>query len=168
MELDRTPLMILVVLTVVAAVQFVRYYNLVPATLATHFGITGQPNGWTSKTAFVSIMGGIEAALMVLAFLIARLGARFPTVGINIPNRDYWLEPARRDETLRFLWNYILWTDALLVTFLIAITEIIFRANIIDTPSLPNSFPYVVGAFVLVMVWMSLRVLLRFRRPDTA
>ncbi len=166
-ELDRTPLTIMVLLVIVAAVQFVHYYGIIPDRLVTHFDMAGRANGWMDRAGFVATMAAIEAIFVVGALLFVRYAARIPTGIMNIPNRDYWLQPERKDDTLRFIWSQILWIETATLAFLIAVTESVFRANMTGgTPSLPSSFFYVLAAFVVLIVWLSLRILIRFRREE--
>ncbi len=167
-ETDRTPLTVLLALAALAAIQLIHHYLHLPGTLATHFGFGGQADGWTDKPSFFIIYGIVELAIVVGAFLIARFAARFPTGALNIPNRDYWLEPERRPVSLKFIWSQVLWIEAATLAFLIAIAEIIFRANLSPAPSeLPEEFVVVLVVFVVVMAWLSLRIVRRFRGPRT-
>lgn len=111
-EIDGTPLTVLLVLAALAAVQLVHHYPNLPGTITTHFGVSGQADGWSVKQSFFPTYGIIEAAMVVAAFLMARFAARIPTGALNIPNRDYWLAPERRSESLRFVWSQILWIEA--------------------------------------------------------
>ena len=38
---------------------------------------------------------------------------RMMTSAINIPNRDYWLAPARREATLRYIEAHAYWLGSL-------------------------------------------------------
>lgn len=166
-EIDRTPLTTMLVLAVVAVIQFVHYYARLPDTLATHFNMAGQPNGWTGRAGFIATMGAIEALFVVGALLFTKFAARIPTGALNIPNRDYWLEPARRSDSLKFVWSHILWIETITLAFLIAVTEVVFRSNLTGgTPALPGNFFYVLVVFVLTIGWLSIRILLRFRRHE--
>ncbi len=164
-EIDRTPMMIMLVLIVVAVVQFAHYYAKLPETLATHFNMAGQPNGWTGRAGFIATMGAIEAFFVIGAFLFTRFAARIPTSALNIPNRDYWMEPARRSDSLKFVWSHILWIETITLAFLIVVAEVVFRSNLTGgTPALPGDFFYVLVVFVVTIGWLAIRILLRFRR----
>jgi uncharacterized membrane protein len=164
--MDKTPLTVVLLLAAVAAYQFWHYYPDLPKMLATHFGVSGQADGWSDKGVFVLTYGLIEAALVLGAFLTARFGMRIPTGSLNMPNKDYWLAEERREESLRFVWNKVLWIEAATLAYLIVIAEIIFRANLAPgPPTLGRDFFVALIAFVVVMGWMCVHILVRFRLP---
>ncbi|MFH1501759.1 MAG: DUF1648 domain-containing protein [Candidatus Eisenbacteria bacterium] len=165
-EVDRSPLTVMVLLAAVAAFQLVHHYPNLPETIATHFGASGQADGWSGTRSFMLIYGVIEGAMVVGAFLIARFAMRIPTGALNIPNRDYWLEPERRSESLHFVWSRVLWMMAATLAFLIAVAEIVFRSNLTPgPPALTRDFLIVLVVFVAVTGWFSLGILTRFRLP---
>lgn len=167
MKIDKTPLLVLLILAAVAASQFARHYPELPQTIAVHFAVDGRANGWSHKDAFVLTYGAVEAAIVLAALGLAFLGHRIPANFLNIPNRDYWLAPERRRETLRYAWTRVIWLEAATLAFLIAIAEIIFRANrAAGSPTLTSNFFVVLVAFVVAIIWQSVSMMLRFRRLD--
>jgi uncharacterized membrane protein len=166
MKVDKTPLLVLLILVAVAAGQFARHYPELPETIAVHFGSDGRANGWSDKDAFVLTYGAVEAIIVLTALALAFLGDRIPTSSVNLPNRDYWLAPERRRETLRFAWTRVAWLEAATLAFLIAVAEIIFRANrTAGPPTLTSDFFVVLAAFVVAILWQSVSMMLRFRTP---
>ena len=100
---------------------------------------------------------------VALAFIIDRTPVKF----VNIPHRDYWLSPERRGETITFMSSQILWMEAATLAFLIAIAQLVFKENLGDAPPrLSGDFWYVLVPFVGVILWFSLRIILKFRRRD--
>lgn len=166
MKVDRTPVTVMLLLAVVAAAQLLYYYPKLPATIAVHFGTSGQANGWSGKASFFTIYAAIEAAIALAGIALAFLGERIPTSFLNMPNRDYWLAPERREESLGFFWTQTIWIEAITLAFLVAIAELVFRANIGDgEPRLSNDFTVIIVVFVAAVVWQSIRILRRFSRP---
>ena len=96
-------LVTLLCLTVFAAVFVIYTTRYLPDTVATHFGADNQANGWMSRNGYrffiLSFMIGISA---FVSFVVGTLPRKFPQ-WTNVPNRDYWLAPARREESLRYL-----------------------------------------------------------------
>lgn len=166
MRVDRTPLFVLVVLAVVAAGQFATHYPELPQTMAVHFGADGRANGWSDKGAFTVAYAAVEAVILLAAVALALFGDRIPTNALNIPNADYWLAPERRRETLRFTWTRVVWLETATMAFLIAVAEVVFRANRAEgPPALTSNFFVVLAAFVVAIVWQSVSMMLRFRVP---
>jgi hypothetical protein len=104
---------------------------------------------------------GLPALLVVVTwFALGSSSAR-----INLPNRDYWLAPERRTETLAFLRISIIWFGVLLVTFLCYAHWLVVRANESQPVRLAESW-FIGGLVVfLVATLIWLKVLFgRFRR----
>ena len=166
MKVDRTPLLVLLALIVVAATQFASHYPELPQTIAVHFDAEGRANGWSDKGTFLITYGAVEAAILLAALALSLFGDRIPARNLNIPNPEYWLTPERRRETLRYTWTRVVWLEAATLAFLIAIAEIIFRANRgAGPPTLTRDFFIVLVAFVVAIIWQSVSMMLKFRVP---
>ena len=75
-----------------------------PARIASHFDGSGQADGWTDRTGYLAFGIGIGLFVLVGLPLLARLLLRGSGVGINVPHKDYWLDPQhpqRREEFVR-------------------------------------------------------------------
>jgi len=165
MRFDRAPVRILLLLAAVAAVQMVYYYPQLPERLAVHFGASGEPNGWSSKGEFVALFGAMEAFFVLFGMAMAVTLDRIPVALINVPRKDYWFSPERRGESLEFIKNQILWIETATLGFFVAIAQIIFIENLGDVPPrLSGDFWYVLVAFVATVLWLALRMILRFLR----
>ena len=166
MRLDRTPVTILLLLAAVAVIQMTHYYPLLPERLAVHFGASGEADGWSSKGEFMVLFGGMEAFFVLFGVAFAILLDRVPVALINIPHKVYWFSPERQEESRAFLRNQILWIETATLGFLVALAQLIFRENLGSAPPrLPGDFWYVLGAFVAAVLWFSVRIIRRFRRP---
>jgi len=166
MRLNRTPMTVLLLLAAVAAIQMTHYYPLLPERLAVHFGAAGEANGWSSKGEFIVLFGAMEAFIVLFGWAFAILLDRIPMALLNIPNKDYWFSPERQEESWEFLRNQILWMETATLGFLVALAQLIFKENLGSAPPrLPDSFWYVLVAFVAVVLWFSARIIMRFRRP---
>jgi len=166
-KVDRTPVTVLLLLAVVAAGQLLHYYPKLPETIAVHFAASGQANGWAGKAGFFPIFAVIEAAIVLLGLAAAFLGERMPASFLNMPNRDYWLSPERREESLTFFWTQATWIEAATLAFLIVIAEFMFRANLAGgAPTLTRDFLLVLVVFVAGILWLSFRIVRRFSRAS--
>jgi hypothetical protein len=72
---------------------------------------------------------------MILFGGIARLLKAIPTALINIPNRDYWFSPARRDESRAWLSEQLQSFGLVVALFLVVVMQLVFRANTGGTPA---------------------------------
>jgi uncharacterized membrane protein len=100
-----------------------------PSRVATHFDGSGQPDGWTSRKAHLRFMTlfGLAFPLFVPAMIYA---SRFlPDRLYNLPNRDYWFAPARRTQTMAYLFRHSLWFASMALCFVMGIHFLIIQAN---------------------------------------
>jgi uncharacterized membrane protein len=126
----RMSLVALLAAVALAAFQLWHAVPQLPETVATHFGLRGEADGWSSRESFV-----LFAAILVLAFAglpvaINWMVARLPPSLINIPHREYWLSEERRGTTLRQLRGSMEWFGVISVAFAIAINHATIRANL--------------------------------------
>jgi hypothetical protein len=167
MKLNRAPITVLLLLAALAAAQMLHYHPLLPDSIAVHFGAGGEPNGWSDKTEFVLAYGATEAFIVLLGVALAFALGRIPVALVNIPHREYWLSPERREGTVEFLSKQIVWLEALTLAFLIVIAQLVFKGNLGDAPPrLSGDFWYVLVAFVGATLWVAIGIILRFRRTD--
>lgn len=78
-------------------------YPQLPDVLASHFGASGSPNGFQSKTVFFGMLLTILLGVgSLMTFVVPALLSSRPGI-TNLPNQQYWFAPERRAATLRFL-----------------------------------------------------------------
>lgn len=114
----------------VAAAHVGWYYGELPSRMASHFGPDGDANGWMSRTAFAVSYVGIVAAMALLYCGLAWGLPRLPTSMINLPRRDYWLAPERRQRTLEDLGRQLAAIGVATVLFLMLVFHLCLKANI--------------------------------------
>lgn len=133
-----------------------RSVSLLPDPVATHFDLSGQPDGWMSRAGaitFVQAMGlGLPLFIVALSAMIRFL----PAGMINIPNREFWLAPERRAETASRMSAAMLWLACLLVCFLAGMHCLTIVANRTVPAHMPASGLWIILAAFLVClgVWI--------------
>ncbi|MCA9181618.1 MAG: DUF1648 domain-containing protein [Planctomycetales bacterium] len=151
--------------TAIAVIQNVWYWQQLPARVATHFGVDGEPNVWMSRNAATALMLALQVGLpLFMAGLGAGMGW-IPASLVNIPNRQYWFEPERRESTIRTLQLLLLFSALLTSLFLIWLSHLTFHANMTGgglplRDGLGGIVLYLVGVFATagISLW-------RFRCP---
>lgn len=151
MRLSR---MIVFFLIAVFVSQCVFYYPNLPDEMASHFGVSGEPDGFMLKKDFF-IFEAIVLAVIVLQFkFLPFLAEKTPNRLINMPNKEFWFSEERRGETVRTIGNYFEWFSAALLALFIGINQLAFRANLTGENLSPSSW-LIIGAFLLfVFVWL--------------
>lgn len=136
-----------------------------PDTVASHFDAAGVANGHMSRTAYTAIMLLVGIASPLITGLAG--GAVYRSRGdrMKLPNKDYWLAPARREETIRFLGGHSMVFGCMLALFLCYGHWLVVLANRQVPPQLNSaSFMAALGVFMAgVMAWVA-ALFLKFGR----
>jgi hypothetical protein len=150
-----------------ALIQVGTYAESLPPTMATHFGAGGVPNGYMSKEGFIVFYLGFMFFLPGLFMAASVLIEKLPVSLINIPNRKYWMTPARREQTVTSLARGIRFLGLMTGLFLIAIDQLVINANMVKPPVLDERGTWVfLFAFVFTIISFLLWITIRFRKPD--
>ncbi len=116
------------------------------------------------RAIYIFFMLAFVIGLPVLLVFATSFAIGHPSARINLPNRDYWLAPERRDETILVLRAGIMWFGTLLVAFLCYAHWLVVLANESQPAHLDESW-FVGGLAVFVvatLVWLTV-LLGRFR-----
>jgi uncharacterized membrane protein len=118
-------------------------------------------------TFYVGFMLVFVIGLPALMVTVTWLAIGSPKARINLPNKDYWLAPERRAETIAFLRSSILWFGTGLVAFLCYAHWLVVLANESQPAHLANSWFLggLVVFFAALLIW--LKVLLGHFRQST-
>ena len=152
---DRLPRVLFLALLAGAAVFILATSDALPEQVATHFGATGRPNATMTQSGYRLYM-----LLMTVGFPVLMVAAmswlprRFPNL-TNIPRRDYWMAPERRERALALLARRALWLGCGLVLFACTIHWLLMRAHQVTPPRLPTApFLAVLAVFLaFIGIW---------------
>ena len=155
---------VLVLSLVVAIAVFLATSAGLPATVATHFASGGRANGFMTRVGYQVFYCALMTLMAAVTYgSFAWLPKHFPRT-LNLPHRDYWLEPRRRDATMATLRMFGAAMGVLVITLLIAIHLLVIDAHGRTPPTLhePTMFA-VLGAFLALMVALLAAFYMRFR-----
>jgi hypothetical protein len=161
----EVPRRILWLLAAAALVQIAWYYPRLPATVASQFDSQGRPTAWMTRDGFFLLYGAMVALQLGVFGAGFRLMRRLPNRLFNLPHRDYWLAPERRDETLDYLETWGLWTGCAVVALLLGIFQLVIEANLKQAPLPPGPTWALLGGFLAFALIAMARLLSRFARP---
>ncbi|AGA24612.1 DUF1648 domain-containing protein [Singulisphaera acidiphila] len=113
-------------------------YPKLPERVATHFGFSGEPDGWMSRPACAAFTLGVAALTALICAGSTYLARFFTDSAINIPNRAYWLAPERRRETYDKIFSLGLWIACLTTALFLAFHMLVVRANQANPVRLPT------------------------------
>jgi hypothetical protein len=148
----------------VAIAIFLATSATLPATVATHFAAGGRANGFMTRIGYQVFYSALMTFLVVVTYgSLTWLPARLTHL-LNLPNRDYWLDPRRMDATLGTLRAFGAAMAVMMLTLLVAIHLLVIDAHERTPPTLhePAMFA-MLGAFVALLVGLLVAMYLRFR-----
>lgn len=157
----------LVFLIVAAAAFVLASSRWLPPVVASHFDAAGNANGAMPRHIYTLIMTAlIVVAPSVVAFASTRALDQ-PGARINLPRRDHWLAPERRERTLADLRAFFRRFAAALTLFLAYAHGLVVRANGLRPPHLAPG-PFLLGllVFLLALGGWTIALLRRFQAPD--
>ncbi len=152
------------VLLALAAWQLVHYYPLMPEHMASHFSGSGKADGWSEKSSFFILFGGMTAFLAAIFFGLAVAIPAFPVSTVNIPNREHYLSPEHRDETYRTIISFMIWFGSVTIAFFMWIADQTFRANLMPEPRLGDGFMIGLVAYLVFSVVATIALIVRFAK----
>ncbi|HMK61260.1 MAG TPA: DUF1648 domain-containing protein [Dissulfurispiraceae bacterium] len=160
----RKQLAIMVFIILASLAQILYYYPQLPDVIASHFNASGTANGWQPKRAFFAIYGGVLVLLVLVFSGSALFMDRIPYSLINLPRKDYWLAPERRDETFLFINNQMLMFGNATLLFIFIVFQLVIKENLTHQNLLspPIMLP-LLGVYILATIVWTVRFILRFR-----
>jgi hypothetical protein len=151
--------------TLAAALMFVYYTSKsLPSVVASHFNSFGVATGFLPREIYVPVMLGVVLLPPIFLVLIPRLALRNPNARINVPHRDYWLAPERRQQTVEIISQQSTHFAVMLVLFLCYSHWMVVHANSSSPPSLSSG--WLLAGLVVFMgltVRWATRLIARFR-----
>jgi uncharacterized membrane protein len=162
----RIPRVLFVVIDLLAIAQCVHDYPLLPDRLASHFGASGMPNGWMTKSQFFITFAIVLLPALAVEFWVSHRIANKPDAKLRLPNKEYWLAPERRAETFAYFDSFFAWYGCAFLFVEVFAMGLAMRANFDTPPQLPTG-PIVsdLVGFVLFNVVAVIAMLRRFSIP---
>ncbi|MGQ0553143.1 MAG: DUF1648 domain-containing protein [Planctomycetota bacterium] len=164
--MNRLALFVLLALMLLFGAQAAYYYPQMPERMATHFDFSGQADGYMSRSALIWVTAFTALMSGGMMFGIALLLKRLPDSLINMPNKDYWLVPARRDESLDAMTGSLLWIGSATMGLMLVVFQSIYRANLDGSNAVGWSAMVLLGVYLLIVLAIAVRMMRRFRMPS--
>ncbi|WZO99181.1 DUF1648 domain-containing protein [Isosphaeraceae bacterium EP7] len=135
----KSGMILLIGLYVVLAAVAVGTEPMLPARVATHFSVSGVPDGWMSRRAQTISSLGVAAFLVLATSVPLYLARHFSDSTVNLPHREYWLAPERRDATFAHISGIGVMLACLSLVLMISLQILVVRANLRTPVRLPAS-----------------------------
>ena len=161
------PLILLVALCLLSMMQAAYYHPQLPGLVATHFDAAGRASGWMPRAHFFQYQVVFTLGFAAFFGSLAFVTGIFPDAWINLPHKDYWLAPARREQTRRRITRMVLSAGCGALAFFLFLHQRVSQANLDGTHRLTPSFGVILAASLLLIVGPLVPSLLHFLRKPT-
>jgi uncharacterized membrane protein len=134
-----------------------------PDIVASHFNSTGHADGYMLRNTYLVFMGVVTVAVPFAIVVLQALMVHRPE-RLSLRNREYWLAPERREETLEFLNLHATRFAAMLVLLLCVVHWLLVKANAVQPAHLDSRLfiTALVAFLVTTVVWLA-ALYIRFR-----
>ncbi len=158
--------LVFVTLSLACIVQALSYYGSLPEKVALHFGLSGQADGWGSR-ADLLILHLVAVAVTVASFLGLGLALpRLPDWMINLPNKEVWLTPERRPQTIEYLATSLLWLGSLTQLLLLDLFYQTYLVQLGQASRLEHAWLSMAVYLVAITIWIT-RLMARFKKGES-
>ncbi|HZF17178.1 MAG TPA: hypothetical protein VE046_14665 [Steroidobacteraceae bacterium] len=156
MSLNKALPHLFLIVAAAAMAQISLQLRSLPPVLATKFDFEGAPVAWMKLGAVRMFEFSLLVIFLFGFWLLPRLLAHRPTTYWRIPNRDYWLAPERRGQTIEALHGLISWMGVVVLLLFMAVTQLVFDANLRTPPHLASdALIWLLLSFVLfIVMWI--------------
>jgi uncharacterized membrane protein len=162
----RMPRILFFGIVFAAIAQCVHDFPLLPDRMASHFGVSGMPNGWMTKPQFFITYAVMLLLPLVVEFRVSHRIANKPDAKLRLPNKEYWLAPEHRAETFAYFDSFFAWFGCALLFVEVFAMGVAMRANFDAPPQLPTGpIVSVIVGFVLFNAAAVIAMLRRFSVP---
>jgi serine/threonine-protein kinase len=155
------------VLWLIALLQQLLYWQRLPERVATHFDGSGKPNGWMHRDNAALLMVGFETLMPAIFLGIAYAIYFIPSQFINIPHREFWLAPDKREASIAFVARSTAAFSLAISLFFIGMNHLTYLANQSGGNLNPLWFWTLMACFLVFTALWVLGLMLRFRIPAT-
>lgn len=161
MTIRRLSLAVFFVLCTICVVQVVWYYPQLPEKVASHFGLSGRPDAWSTKTFFATFYLATTGGCALLFLGISFWMSKIPISLINLPNKAYWLSPERKKKTFDFMFHYFLWFASATLLLLLDMFQQSILVHLGKTESLPHPL-LSLGLYISFTIVWSIGLIVKF------
>lgn len=163
---QRLAAIVMIALGMFLLVRCAMVWPQLPPVVASHFDGRGVPNGFQSRGAFMSIIVGVQALLSFVFGVMPRLLRNIPPKMINIPHREYWLQPGRIEQALDRYSTWSTWFGCSTCVLMIGVFELAVRANLTGQPMSPTLTWLLIGGYLIGTVVAIIRLHIMLKPPQ--
>ena len=154
----------LVAILLVVAITIFATIGRMPPVVASHFMASGAANAVMTRGRYLAFLLVVALGLPAFIGFVPGRALNGPTPRVNLPNRDYWFAPERRDQAVAVLKAYFAHVGAGMAVFMAYVHWLVLRANAFRPPHLETPVLFAgLAVFVTGMLLRSIVLVMRFR-----
>ncbi len=119
-----------------------------------------------SKTAASLMMVVFQVGIPYFLVAVAHFASSLPAQWVNIPNREYWLSPERRRDSMEFVQAIMGWIAVLVSLLAMVVAHLTFVANVSGERLNTRLFGFALVVYLVVVIGLVVKLVFRFQlRP---
>lgn len=143
-------------------------YVILPENVAIHFGVDGTPDRWAPTYVNALLMAATHCVIFAVLIFSTKATRLFPKKYINIPNKHYWLQDGNWRTVESILSQEMYLFGSVLFAFMFFVGLLALQANLSTPVRLRmDLFWWPFGALMCFMVYWTIRLVKRFKVPDS-
>jgi len=157
------------VLTMGMIIQVITYALILPDSVPIHFSSNGADSYGTKWELLGPYIGVYVGLSLFFIFLIAVIPTCTSCQFVNIPNKEYWFDPAHPERTkyaLRIVSIWFAWFLCTMQCFLFAIFELLFEIARNDTDAIFFVFYIFLGCFFIALIVQIVVLCMKMSIPE--
>lgn len=132
------PRIVLATLLALLALLLIVEAMYLPNKVASHFDISGRPNGWMTREGHLLFSAVFSFAFPLMPVGLFKLMRFMPVQSINLSHKEYWLAEERREETYGWMVSHSLWFAVFSAGFALGLQLLLLWANFLVPKHLPG------------------------------
>ena len=157
---------VFLLLCVICVAHAAWYYPRLPGRVALHFGATGLADAWGPKSRFLLIYL-VTLAILAVSFSVPSLFLpRIRNSLISLPNKDEWLAPERRQQTIDTILSQLFCFGSITLILLLDIFHQSIQVNLGKATRLEHVW-ITLGMYLILTTAWCIAFFRRFRKKRT-
>ncbi|MEM7782423.1 MAG: hypothetical protein AAF939_19925 [Planctomycetota bacterium] len=159
--------LILFATAVACVAQFGYWFGRLPDIVPSHFDDQGNVNDEMNKIGFYLLFGGMHFVFLLLFPILGWGMGKIPDEMLNIPNKEYWLAPERRESTLAINFEFLTacgWLTSWLLLGCFQLTALVATTN---RNTINPEFSYLLVGYLMLIFGGVAFLFYSFRIPSS-
>ncbi len=166
MNSSKNNFLIFILVVAISLLLSFYFYSKLPDEAAVHFNVYGEVDSYAGKDVLLVVNLMVVISIGIVFFLIGKFIHKIPTKWLNLPNKDYWLRPERKEYSLNKTKDISYIFGAATILYLDVLFYEIYKANQMPEPKL-GSLSYIsLIIYILFSTFIIIKYYKDFKIPE--